>query len=115
MWKRDRENMVDLIYKDEVYAIIGAAIEVHKVLGCGFLEPIYQEALEVELTARKIPYESQKELQVYYKEQPLQKLYIADFIACDKIIIEIKALTRLSGIEESQLLNYLKATGLEVG
>lgn len=107
--------MVDLIYKDEVYAIVGAAMEVHKTLGCGFLEAVYQEAFEIELTTRQIPFQAQKELIIYYKEHTLNKTYLADIVAFNKIIIEIKALTRLSSLEEAQLLNYLKATGFQVG
>jgi GxxExxY protein len=105
----------DLIFGKEVYEIIGAAIEVHKTLGHGFLEAIYQEALEYELSDRKIPFSSQIELKVKYKDRYLQKTYIADMIAYDKIIIELKALTNLSGKEEAQLINYLKATGFKVG
>ena len=105
----------DLIFGKEVYEIIGAAIEVHKTLGHGFLEAIYQEALEYELSDRKIPFGSQIELKVKYKDRYLQKTYIADIIAYDKIIIELKALTNLSGKEEAQLINYLKATGFKVG
>ena len=107
--------MVDLIYKDEVYAIIGAAMEVHKVLGCDFLEPVYQEAFEIELAERHVPYQAQKELMIYYKDQILHKTYLADIVAFEKIVVEIKALTRLSSLEEAQLLNYLKATGFQVG
>ena len=105
----------DLIFGKEVYEIIGAAIEVHKTLGHGFLEAIYQEALEYELLDRKIPFSSQIELKVKYKDRYLQKTYIADIIAYDKIIIELKALSNLSGKEEAQLINYLKATGFKVG
>ena len=105
----------DLIFGKEVYEIIGAAIEVHKTLGHGFLEAIYQEALEYELSDRKISFSSQIELKVKYKDRYLQKTYIADIIAYDKIIIELKALSNLSGKEEDQLINYLKATGFKVG
>ena len=107
--------MAELLYKDEVYAIIGAAMEVHNVLGCGYLEPIYQEALEIELTVRGIPYVSQQVLRVSYKGNLLKKAYVADFVAYGKIIVEIKALTQLSSLEEAQILNYLKATDNEVG
>ena len=107
--------MTKLIFKDEVYSIIGAAMEVHKVLGCGFLEPVYQEALEIELRMRKIPFIAQKQLNIDYKGQKLNKVYVADFISHDKIIIEIKATNHLSSLEESQLLNYLKASSFEVG
>lgn len=107
--------MADLIYKNEVYAIIGAAMEVHRVLGRGFLEAVYQEAMCLELSERSIPYVPQMELEVHYKHHQLKKYYIADFVAFEKIIVEIKAINQLSSLEESQLLNYLKATGFEVG
>ncbi len=105
----------ELIFKQEVYEIIGAAIEVHKTLGHGFLEAVYQEAIEYELSVRKIPFRSQAELRIKYKERYLNKTYIADIIAYDKIIVELKALSALSGKEESQIINYLKATGYKVG
>lgn len=107
--------MVDLIYKNEVYAIVGAAMEVHRVLGRGFLEAVYQEAMGLELRERSIPYAPQVELEVRYKNYHLKKFYVADFIAFEKIIVEIKAINQLSSLEESQLINYLKATGYEVG
>jgi GxxExxY protein len=107
--------MTDLIYGDEVYSIIGAAIEVHRVLGPGFLEAVYQEALEIELRLRDIPFEVQKPLVITYKKFQLQKGYIADVVCYGKIIVELKALDQLSGKEEAQVLNYLKATGLRAG
>lgn len=107
--------MVDLIYKDEVYAIIGAAMEVHRELGCGFLEAVYQEALELELQARKIPFVPQKELPITFKGSILKKTYLVDYVAYEKIIVEIKALDQLTTREEAQVINYLKASGVEVG
>lgn len=107
--------MVELILKDEVYAIVGAAIEVHRELGAGFVEPVYQEALEIELQDREIPFEGQKRLVITYKEHQLQKEYIADLVCYSQVIVELKALTRLTGTEQAQILNYLKATGLRVG
>jgi GxxExxY protein len=107
--------MSELLFKEEVYAIIGAAIEVPRELGCGFLEAVYQEALEIELKARGIPCEPQKELRVFYKQQRLKKGYVADFACYDGVIVEIKALDKLSSAEEAQLLNYLKATGCRLG
>jgi GxxExxY protein len=107
--------MSELLYKDEVYTIIGAAIEVHRVLGPGFLEAVYQEALEIELQLRGLPFEPQKPLNIAYKSYRLQKGYLADLCCYGNIIVELKALDRLSGKEEAQLLNYLKATGFRVG
>lgn len=107
--------MTDLLYKSEVYAVIGAAMEVHSVLGRGFLEAVYQEAFAIELTQRGIPFVAQQPLHIWYKEQCLEKMYIADFVAFDHIVIEIKALECLSSREEAQLLNYLKATGYDLG
>ena len=90
-------------------------MEVHKELGCGFLEAVYQEALKRELTSREIPYESQPYVQIIYKGESLDKMYQPDFICFGEVIVEIKALTALSGLDEAQLINYLKATGLKVG
>ena len=107
--------MAELLYKDEVYAIIGAAMEVYNQLGPGFLEPIYQEAMEIETLVRKIPYKPQQDIHVIYKGRPLKKFYTADLICYEKIIVEIKALERLTSREQAQLLNYLKATGMSIG
>ena len=102
---------MELILKDEVYAIVGAAIEVHRVLGTGFLEPVYQEAMTIESGVRVLPFIAQPTLRIRYKEHTLKKEYVPDFIFYNQIIVEIKALNRLSGKEEAQILNYLKATG----
>jgi GxxExxY protein len=107
--------MVELIFKDEVYAIIGAAMEVYNTLGPGFLEAVYQEALTYELAQRSIPFAAQKEISVFYGAHPLKAAYTADFLVYNKIIIEIKALNQLTSREEAQLLNYLKATNLQLG
>ncbi|GAB4569894.1 MAG: hypothetical protein Fur0017_15440 [Anaerolineales bacterium] len=107
--------MSSLIYKDEVYAIIGAAMEVHTVLGTGFLEPVYQEAMEIECASRNIPFISQQILQIHYKQHILKKEYVADMVCFEKIIVEFKALDNLTGREASQVINYLKATGYKVG
>ena len=102
--------------KDErTYKIIGAAIEVHRELGCGFLEAVYQEALEKEFAIQSIPSKSQPIVEIKYKGEPLEKKYQPDFICYDEVILEIKAISSLSGIEEAQLINYLKATGMKVG
>ena len=106
---------MDIIYKEESYKIIGACMLVHSELGNGFLEPVYQEALEVALNEINIPFEREKELSILFRGQPLKKKYIADFICYGKIIIEIKALSALSSEHEAQVLNYLKATGIKLG
>lgn len=114
-------NFVDSIRRDpsgrdpRTYAIIGAAIEVHKHLGCGFLESVYQEALAIELGRRKIPFRREVRLPVSYKGQVLVSSFCADFICFDSLVVELKALAHLSGTEEAQLINYLKVTDLKVG
>ncbi|MBI5032317.1 MAG: GxxExxY protein [Chloroflexi bacterium] len=107
--------MTELLYKQEVYSIVGAAMQVYNELGSGFLEAVYEQALEIELTDRGIPFEAQKELVIYYKGRRLKKTYVADFLVIGKIIVEIKATNHLTSTDEGQLLNYLSATGLEVG
>ena len=106
--------MEDYLYKDLTYKIIGAAIEVHKELGCGFLEAVYQEALEREFITQGIPFKAQPVVEISYKRKPLNKKYQPDFICYNEVITEIKAISTLSGIEEAQIINYLKATGLKV-
>jgi GxxExxY protein len=97
------------------YRIIGAAMEVHKVLGCGFLEAVYQEALQREFVYEKIPFQSQPSIHIEYKGQILNKSYQPDFICYDEVIVEIKAISNLTGLEEAQIINYLKATGFKIG
>ncbi len=97
------------------YAIIGAAMEVHTEQGCGFLEPVYQESLELAMAERGIPFEREVDVRIWYKDRELKTRYRADFIGYGSIIVEVKALDALTGHEEAQLLNYLKATGMEVG
>ena len=97
------------------HAIIGAAMEVHRELGCGFLEPVYQEALALEFDLVKLPYRREAELPVFYKGKKLGATYRPDFICYDSVVVELKALARLSGTEEAQCLNYMKAGGSECG
>lgn len=107
--------MIELILKEEVYAIVGAAMEVHREKGFGFSEPVFQECMEIELADRKIPAVAQKEMQIRFKGRTLKKTYLADFLAFDRIIVELKALDKLTSREDAQVINYLKASGLEVG
>ncbi len=100
---------------ERTYKIIGAAMEVHKELGNGFLEPVYQEALQKEFQLQGIPYQSQPEVQIIFKGEPLKKRYQPDFVCYEKIIVEIKALSQLTKNEEAQILNYLKAAKLSPG
>jgi GxxExxY protein len=114
-------NFLDAIRKDlperdpRTYAVIGAAIEVHKHLGCGFLESVYQEALAIELGLRAISFRREVRLPVSYKEQVLVASFCADFICFDSLVVELKAVAHMSGSEEAQLINYLKATRFKVG
>ena len=99
----------------QTYAIIGTAMNVHKSLGCGFLEAVYQEALEKEFQLNDIPYEREKKLEVQYKGYSLDTYYKSDFICYDSIIVELKALSYISSTEETPVINYLKATWLKRG
>jgi len=101
--------------KEKIYNIIGAAMEVHRQLGYGFLEAVYQEALSIEFNEENIPFEREKPIEIHYKGTKLQKFYVADFVCYGKIIIELKALSALTPQHEAQLLNYLKATGIKKG
>lgn len=105
--------MAEILYKELSYAIVGAAIEVHKILGSAFLEAVYQKALAYELTLRKIPFEEQKILPVYYKGQLVGE-YKPDFVVDGKIILELKAVTAITSAHEAQAQNYLAATGLHL-
>lgn len=103
------------IYEEESYAVIGAALDVYYRLGCGFIEPVYQEALGLELGLRGIPFTAQTRLFIKYKDFVLKKKYRADFVCFEKIIVEIKAQTALVGVDWAQLMNYMKAAGYRVG
>ena len=105
----------DILYKDECYKILGAYMEVHRTLGCGFLEPVYQEALSFEFQRQGIPYEREKEYEINYKSLILSKTYKVDFLCYGNIIVELKALGQISKEHMAQVLNYLKASHLKLG
>jgi len=105
----------EYLYQSETYKIIGAMMEVHKTLGCGFLEAVYQEALAIEFDLQKIPYVKEKKLLLFYKEVQMEKFYVADFLCYDKIVVEIKALSALISTHDSIMINYLNATKFKVG
>jgi len=108
-------NKDEATLKQQTYQIIGAAQEVHRELGAGFLEAVYQEALEIELSVQKIPFVREKELDLFYKSIELNKKYVADFICYDQIIVELKSVKELTNEHLSQVLNYLKCTGFSLG
>ncbi len=104
-----------LVYKDEAYNLIGAAMEVHSILGCGFMESVYSHALSTEFDMRKIPYQREARICLSYKGIALEKYYVADFLCYEKILLEIKATSEHRPEHEAQVLNYLKATNLKLG
>ena len=108
-------GMAELLFADESYAIRGAAIEVHREMGCDFLEAVYQECLETELETRGIRFDSQKELTLFYKGRPLKQVYKPDLICYDQIAVELKAVTTISDEHRAQLLNYMKAANFRLG
>lgn len=111
-----KDNLRKSADKDpQTYAIIGAAMAVHGELGNGFLEAVYQEAMEREFQLQKVPYEREKRLPVYYQGEALNTHYQADFVCFNSVIVELKALQQISGNEEAQLINYLKAARLNRG
>lgn len=107
--------MAKIVLKEESYQIMGACFEVYKEMGCGFLEPVYQECLEIELTLREIPFRAQHKVQLRYKGRLLEQEYKPDFVCYEKIIVEIKALKKFADEHRAQVHNYLKATGYQLG
>jgi GxxExxY protein len=105
---------VGFLYGDLTHDIIGAAMEVHRILGHGFLEAVYEQALAIEFDDREIPYERQRRLQVSYKKRVAGD-YVADFVVDGKVIVELKAVKKLTEVHEAQLINYLRATDIRVG
>lgn len=104
-----------LLYAEESFKINGAIYEVHKALGPGLLEKVYQEALEKELKFQGIPFEREKSFTITYKGEELEQKYIADFVIYDKIVVELKAVEELLPVHKAQVINYLAITGLKLG
>lgn len=104
-----------LLLENESYVVRGAVFEVYREMGCGFIEPVYQECMEKELTKQGVPFEPQKELELFYKGEPLKQVYKPDLVCHGKIIVELKAVKEIAQEHRAQLLNYLKATGIKVG
>ena len=107
--------MPEILFKEDSYRIIGACFEVYKEMGCGFLESVYQECLEIELALQAIDFKSQAELKLSFKGRLLSTKYIPDFIFDEKIVMEIKAVKELADGHRAQVHNYLKATGYRLG
>jgi GxxExxY protein len=105
--------MTEILFKELSYVVVGAAMEVHRLLGAGFLETVYRSALEYELTLRGIPFDKEVHLPVHYKGQLIGE-YVADFVIDGKIIIELKAVAEISDAHRAQAINYLAATGFEL-
>ena len=110
-----RNEKTELIYKEESYPLIGACFEVYKNKGCGFLEPVYHECLEIELEFRRIPFLSKPPQTLQYRGRTLVQIFSPDFICYEKIILEIKAVSTLCDEHRAQVLNYLSATGYKLG
>jgi GxxExxY protein len=107
--------MAKLIYPDESYAIIGACFNVYKDKGCGFLDPVYQECTEIELEFQNIPFAAQKRMKLTYRGRELKRTFKPDFVCYDKIIVELKAVSHLIDEHRAQVINYLNATGMQLG
>ncbi len=107
--------MADILFKQESFRIIGACFELHNEMGSGFLEPVYQECLEIELASQGIPFYQKRELDLRYKTRQLEQKYIPDFVCFDQIIVEIKAVDSLCDDHRAQVINYLNATGFRLG
>ena len=104
-----------LICPEECYRIQGAVFDVYREIGCGFLEAVYQECLEREFRRQNIPFETQKRFRLYYREELIDSVYVADFVCFETIIVEIKAVAKIAPIHKAQVLNYLKMSRLKLG
>ncbi len=105
----------ELLFREEAYRIVGACLAVHKDKGNGFAEPVYQDALEIELELSGIPFDAQRNYQIHYRGRPLKHSYTPDILCFDQIIVELKAAKSLTAEHRAQVMNYLKVTGLQLG
>jgi GxxExxY protein len=113
--EHERKIMTEIIYAQESYKIIGACFEVYKEKGCGFLESVFQECIQLELGMQGITFEAQKNISLGYKGIPLEQTYKADLICYGVVLVELKAVSALTDEHRAQVLNYLNATGLRLG
>jgi GxxExxY protein len=111
----DAGKGTNIFYKEESYAIQGAIFEVYRVMGCGFLEAVYQECLQLEFALRGIPFQAQLPLDLIYKGERLNQVYKPDFICYERIIVELKAMKEIDNAHRAQVHNYLSATGMKLG
>ena len=107
--------MAELIFKKECYQIIGACFEVYTDKGCGFLEPVFQECLELEFALQGLPAQAQVPISLQYKGRPWRTHYVADFICFEKVVVELKAVSALADEHRAQIQNYFAATGYRLG
>ena len=106
--------MTKYLHEDETYAIIGAAMEVHRQLGCGFTEKVYQDALEKEFTRRGIPHQREVRMRVTYKGETLESEFIPDFVCYDLVVVELKAVEEINGLHRAQAINYARVAGMDL-
>jgi GxxExxY protein len=104
-----------LLYENEAFQIRGAAFEVYRAMGAGFLEAVYQECLELEFSRRSVPFETLKPLSLAYRGQPLRQTYVADLVCYGRIVVELKATRSIAPEHRAQTINYLRATGMKLG
>jgi len=108
-------NNTNILFGEECYQIYNAIYEVHNYLGNGYLESVYQESLEFEFIKQKIPFETQKMFKIHYKDKILSRYFIADIVCFDKILLELKAISKINNEHKAQLINYLKASRIKLG
>jgi len=104
-----------LLYENEAFQIRGAAFEVYRAMGAGFLEGVYQECLEIEFARRQVPFQARRPLCLAYQGQPLRQTYVADFVCYERIIVELKSTRAIAPEHRAQTVNYLRATDMKLG